>query len=362
MGSVLLQAWLTFLWPERGLVGLAMPLTFELMPETRIPHLGHWLYFFPLALLSVGALSRFVGSHPRAISGLSLSHGALSGRLGGWGILAALYAAIGSVAAAVEHLLFHHFETAPGHHVAIVVLLVGATYAGRRRPFRRVRLSPPAGRAERDRRRRADALCLALFSIAYASWTVQPRLSLWTYRLGPVGTALLVLATVPPAALFGWALLHGSLVVPVGHAVRALEGLARSVRTRRRPSRRAIAFVDGLAHVSAAAAVLAGARWLWRWGHGARSGPVSAPFLGVDWYFLDLWSGVTAAEIAIVGAAAVLAGALVPRPWSPPMPRTDRSRRISRPPRRARPRSGRWLRRRWRRGRALSTWRACSLC
>ncbi|MEM9599132.1 MAG: hypothetical protein AAGD06_32995 [Acidobacteriota bacterium] len=48
-------------------------------------------------------------------------------------------------------------------------------------------------------------------------------------------------------------------------------------------------------------------RWLWQWVEDHWPADGTFWLLGVDGYFVDVWSAVTEAEVAIVGSAGVLA-------------------------------------------------------
>lgn len=306
-GLALLQSWVAFLWPERARVGFAMPL--GMFGEERIPHLGAFIYFVPLGILTVGALLRFASTRPRALVGLAVDTGSATEWVRSVAVLSVLYGTLGLLAAAVEHAVFHHFVTGPAHHVVIVVVLVGLYGAGRRRPFLRVTLSPPVEDAERRRRRVANAICVISAIALYSSWLAHDSLTRFAQRLDGWETALFVLATLPPAALFGWALLHSALADVVAKVVRRLEvrfeGRASESRPRRDwPATVAVA----CAHFGVAASLLGLGRLLWRWADSAWSADASTRFAGVDWYFVNVWSAVTAAEAVTLPAVALFAG------------------------------------------------------
>lgn len=307
LGLALLQAWLVFLWSSRSRVGLAMP--FARLGQDDIPHLGAWIYFVPLGILSIAGLSRFAATRSRAFAGLAVDDTSFAG----WGrsvaLLCALYGGLGMVAAVVEHLVFHHFVTGPAHHVAIIVILLGVHEAGRRRPFLGVRLSPPSHPDAQRRQRIANWICIITALAVYASWMANEPLTNFAHRLDGLQTTLFILATLPPAALFGWAILHSSCAAAATRVVDALESRFERLATRQDRGRgwRA-ATVTGIAHFGVAALLLGLGFAFWRWAFQAWGPSGARPFLGVDWYFVSVWSAVTAAEAVILPATALLAG------------------------------------------------------
>lgn len=329
-GLAFLQTSLELLWPDRARVGLAMPLDLAMPSRSPIPHLGFWIYFFPLAALSLAAWSRLAESFPRAIDGLAVRSGSLTDWARSLLLLLLLYGGLGVVAAIVEHLFFHHFFTGPAHHVVVITAALGIVYAGRRPPFLHVSLAAPAHRARLRQRRRANLICIVLLVATYASWMAQRQLTMWLYQQSAAVSALLTLATLPMAALFAWALLHGSFASAARWSIRALEARQRRTTTQGGPDPRIRVAVEVASHAAAAALWLAAGRAIWSRAQRVPSTGTSTVRLGVDWYFLDLWNAITAAEAVILPAFAVLCGvgtyrALRPRPSHDREPANDRA-------------------------------------
>lgn len=309
LGAAVLQGWLTMLWSNRERVGLAMPLQLELGHGDPIPHLGAWIYFFPLAILVVGALLRFYETHPQAMAGLSMRTGSPAQSVGSLLVLVALFGGVGVAAAVIEHLFIHHFASGPAHHVVILVVFLGLCFAGRRRPFLHVTFAHPLDDAGRWRRRRADFICVVLITIIYASWMAYHSLSDFEYQLDTLQAALFIGATLLPAALLGWAILHSSLVAGVSIVVGALEARGEDASSdAKRIDGWPGAAVEWVSHFGVAALMLGLGRLLWLWFEQVWNPNRSSLLLGVDWYFVSAWGAVTAAEAAIVPAALLFGG------------------------------------------------------
>lgn len=307
-GIVLLQVWLGFLWENRApAVGLAMP--FRWFGQERIPHLGAPIYFVPLGILAMAAFLRIAEARPRAVAGLVVETRSLSRWARSLAVLVVLYGGLGVVAAVVEHLLFHHFITMPAHHVTIVVLLLGVPYAGRRRPFLGVSLSPPLGCSVRRRRRLADAVVVTLLVLVYASWVAYRPLTELAYRWTTVQTIGFHLVAASLAALLAWALLHSSAVdlgaMISGRLEARFEAIGHAERPGGSGSRAVVVWAS---HLAVAAAVLGAGHGWWQWSSAFWAARSSTRLFGVDWYFANVWSAVTAAEAVIVPSVALLAG------------------------------------------------------
>ncbi|MCG8463166.1 MAG: hypothetical protein MI919_43340 [Holophagales bacterium] len=311
--AVLLHLWLILLWPERGVVGWAMPFFSTETGERLPPLLGRSLYFSLALVLALGfylrgreafprALVRFfvIGRSPtdaaRALAGLWLAYGCL--------IL---------VAALIEALLIHHFATTIAHYTAIAGVAAGLYFAGRRQPFRSVG-AELEGTGEthscrqRRKRLRADAVALLLLVANYGVWMSYERLRPVLYAFEPWQTGLLLVANLAAGALFAACLVHGSLVAAAHRWLVAAEQRAPRQIQKPRGWHRALAEAGSQVGVVALWLLILRAFWGWShqlWIRGAWLVPFEQPqhLLGVDWYWASVWRSVTAAEVLLLTAA-----------------------------------------------------------
>ena len=286
-GLALLHGLLILLWPERTTHGFLM--VADLSDD--LPRVS-WIVVLPwLAILVLGVLFRLRETHSTALDAWRWCPGDAFGSLAR---MLALYLGAAFAGAIVEPMIDFHFVTSISIYCFLATVLLGAIFAGRRRPFLKVSLTQTPGSR---RRWIGSAIAGALLAAFYVEFLVDNRF--WSVQYAVAGwlwwTILALLAV--PGAMLGWAVLHSHLMDLLAWIVRKLEWCAGAVE-----AHSSVRIEHWLAHVGSAAAVLALLRGL-----GAALG-ANAPsrvhkslvLLGVDWYFVKPFTSVTAAELFVL--------------------------------------------------------------
>lgn len=288
IGLALLHAVLFLLWPDRAVLEQGLLRVFN---TTNVGFdLGSFLLLPWIALFLVGLAARLLETHPGIFDSLrwtSDSPLASLFRILGFYLVAA------GVGILLKYTLTFHFVPSLGLFCLATVLVTGAIFAGRRRPFMDISLSRPR---EASRRRRADGVSLVLLVALYAEFTVDK--AFWHLNDDMPNWAwqgiMVVLAGL--GVLLGWSLLHGSLVTSAGRLVRWLETQARLETSEKRTT-----WAVHLAAAVASLLLLKTCYLLWTsksWFLPREDG--STVFLGIDWYFVTAQKSVPAGEVFVI--------------------------------------------------------------